>query len=62
MCGLTHFNHHLSAAAHEAAEKDAPEKRRNGLKQSDVQRNEPEVAIADSSVGQWRVNSSARGR
>jgi hypothetical protein len=52
MCGLTHFNHHLSAAAHEAAEIDAPEKRRNGLEQSDAQRNEPEVAIADSSVGQ----------
>jgi hypothetical protein len=52
MCGVTHLNHHLSAAAHEAAEIDAAEIHRIGANRSDHRRNEPEVAIEGSSVGQ----------
>jgi hypothetical protein len=50
MCSLTHLIHQSSAAAHEAAEIDASEKRRNGSNLSDDQRNEPEVAIEGAPV------------
>jgi hypothetical protein len=52
MCGLTHLNHHIFAAAHEAAEIDAAEIHRIGANRPDDRRNQPEVAIKGSPAWQ----------